>query len=128
MIRERVHFDNRRYWAIAMNEARQLYIGNYYHIDSIYHLIRNFCMKYRFCKYCHSPILLAVSIEVVGVYCMYPEVAEGDLDHIWKEKNFVDFWTFYLLFNKMIKYNLTHRKYAGNATMIPATHHNQATR
>ena len=45
--RERGHFDNRRYWGIEMNEARQLYLGTYSRIDSIDHLVKNCRMEYR---------------------------------------------------------------------------------
>ena len=66
----------------------------------------------------------------VGVaYDMYLEVEEGDIVQTWKDKNIVDLWTFhFLLSNKMVKYKPTHRKYSGDATMIPDTQENQSTR
>ena len=76
MIRARGQFDNRRYWGIEMNEVRQLYLGNYSHIDSIYHLITNCHIKYRCWEYWHSPIIHAMSIAVVVDYDMYLDVAE----------------------------------------------------
>ena len=45
------------------------------------------------------------------------------------DDNIVDFWKICdLLSNQMIKYNLTHSKYAGDAIMIPDTHQNQYSR
>ena len=68
-------------------------------------------------------------LGVVIDYDMYPEVSEWELDQTRKEDNIVDFWKFRdLLSNKMIRYNPTHRKYAGDANIIPATHHNQASK
>ena len=70
MIRERWHFDNRRYWGIRMNEACQLYLGTYSLIDSIYHLIKIFRMKYRCWKYWHLLLIHAMSLEEFVAYDM----------------------------------------------------------
>ena len=51
IIRTRGQCDNMRYWGIEMNEARQLYIGTYSHIDFIDHIIKNCRMKCRCWKY-----------------------------------------------------------------------------
>ena len=62
-------------------------------------------------------------------YDMYPEVEEGDLNHIEKGDNIVDFWRiFFLLSNHMIKYNPTNCKYSGDTNMIPDTYNNKYTR
>ena len=98
MIRERWHFDNRRYWGIRMNEARQLYLGTYSLIDSIYHLIKNCRMQYRCWKYWHLLIINAMYLAMSVAYNMYLAVVEGELDQTWKDDNIVDFCTFcYLL-------------------------------
>ena len=67
-------------------------------------------------------MLHMIYLAVVVSYHMYLEVAEGELNQTWKDDNIVDFWKFCnLLYNHMINYNPTHRKYAVDATMRPAT-------
>ena len=92
MIRERGKFDNRRYQGIDMNEACQLYLVTYSHIESIDNLITNCHMKYRCWKYWHSPMIHAMSLALVLDYDMYPKVAEWDLYQTWNEDNIADFW------------------------------------
>ena len=71
----------------------------------------------------------SMSLMVFFAYYMYIEVSEWDLYQTWKDENIVEFWTFhYLLSNQMLKYNPTHRKYAGDSSMIPATYQNQSAR
>ena len=112
-----------------MNEVRQIYLGTYSHIDSIGHLIKNYCIKYRCWNYWHSPILHEMSPAVIIDYYMYIEVSEGELDQKWKEKNIVDSCTFHdLLSNQMINYNPTHHKYSGDANIRTATHENKSAR
>ena len=41
MIMTRGQFDSMRYWGIDMNEACQLYLDTYSHIDYIDNLIKN---------------------------------------------------------------------------------------
>ena len=128
MIRARGQFDNRRYWGIEMNEVRQLYLGNYSHIDSIYHLITNCHIKYRCWEYWHSPIIHAMYIYAVAACEIYIKVKEGDIDQTWKDDNIFGLWIFCdLLSNWMIKYNLTHSKYAGDANMRPVKYQNQVS-
>ena len=68
MIRARGQFDNRRYWGIEMNEARQLYLGTYSHIDSIDQIITNCHMKYRCWNYRNSPMIYAMNLAVVVAF------------------------------------------------------------
>ena len=69
-----------------------------------------------------------MSLAVVVDYEMYLDVSERDLNYTWKDDNIVDFWTFSdILSNQIIRYNLTHCKYAGDANMIPDTQNNQDT-
>ena len=72
-----------------MNEARQLYLGTYSHIDSIDHLIKNCRMKYRCWKYWHSPMIHSISIAVFLACAMYLKLAEGYLGQTWKDGNIV---------------------------------------
>ena len=71
----------------------------------------------------------ATYLEVVVAYDMYLEVAEGELDQIWKGENIVDLWKFcYLLSNQMLNHKPTHQKYASDTNMRPSTQQNQAAR
>ena len=110
-----------------MNEVRQIYLGTYSRIDSIGHLIKNYFIKCRCWKYCHSPILHAMSLAVIIYYYMYLEVSEGEIEQRWKDKNIVDFCTFhYILSNQMINYNPTHHKYSGDSNIRTAKHQNKS--
>jgi hypothetical protein len=125
MVKSRGKGDNKRYWGIEMNEARNLYLGSYSRIDSIDHLIKNCKMKYRTWKYWHAPMLHAMSLAVLIAYDIYLEVAEGSLDKTWKDDDPCDFWTFRdLLSEQMLKYNPLRRKYAGDSKMRAATQQN----
>ena len=53
-----------------MNEARQIYLGTYSLIDSIYHLIKICHMKYRCWKYWHLLIIHAIYLAEFVAYDM----------------------------------------------------------
>ena len=108
---------------------RQIYLCTYSRIDSIVHIIKNYCIEYRCWKYCHSPIIHAVSPSVVVDYDMYLDVSELELDQKWKYNNIVEFWTFHdLLSNQMINYNPNHKKYSSDTNMRTATHQKKSAR
>ena len=71
IIRSRGQFDNRRYWGIDMNEARQLYLGTYSVIDSVDPLIKNCHRKYMCWKYLYLPMLHAMSLALFVACEMY---------------------------------------------------------
>ena len=64
-MKERGAGDNKRVWNIKMNESRAMYLGMYYKVDCIDHLIQNSRMSYRSFRYCHSPMLHAKALAVV---------------------------------------------------------------
>jgi hypothetical protein len=45
--KERGRGNNKRKWAIEMNESRQLYLATYGKVDTMDHLIKNCCIGYR---------------------------------------------------------------------------------
>ena len=55
--KERGRGANKRHWAIEMNNARNLYLGTYFRIDVIDHLIKNAKLFYRSWKYWHLTML-----------------------------------------------------------------------
>jgi hypothetical protein len=85
---------HKRTWGIEMNEARQLYLGSYFRIDTIDHLIKNCHMFYRSWKYWHSPMIHGFAMTVVVAYDMYKECCEGKLNQEWKVDKPMDFYTF----------------------------------
>ena len=42
---------NRRHWSIEQNEARQTYLGHYYGVDNVDHMIKNARIRYTKWKY-----------------------------------------------------------------------------
>ena len=112
-----------------MNSARQLYLGTYYRIDSIDHLIKNCRLKYRSWKYWHSPMLHAMALAIVIAYDIYLEVAEGQLDEDWKLAHPVDFWTFCdVLSIQMLEYDPKNCKYRGDDSMRVCTKQKKMSR
>ncbi len=41
---------NRRHWGIKQNEARQTYLGHYYGVDNVDHMIKNAMIRYTMWK------------------------------------------------------------------------------
>ena len=68
---------NRRLWGIEQNEARSTYLGHYYGVDNVDHMVKNAKIRYTTWKYWHAPVLHALSIAVVTAYDMYMNVARG---------------------------------------------------
>ncbi len=88
---------NHRYWGIEQ-KARATYLGHYYGVDNVNHMIKNAKIRYTTWKYWHAPFLHALSIAVIVAYNMYVECCEGGLDkrRFIAEKDclsFIDFWS-----------------------------------
>ena len=127
--RERGRGDNKRFWGIEMNDARELYLSTYSRIDSIDHLIKNARIFYRSWKYWHSPMLHGKSLAVVVAYDMYVEVAEGQLNEAWIIEDPMDFWSFReKLSLQMLEYNPSRRKYPGDSKMRASTQQSRRQR
>jgi hypothetical protein len=106
---------HKRSWGIEMNEARLLYLGSYFRIDTIDHLIKNCHMFYRSWKYWHSPMIHGFAMTVVTAYDMYLECCEGNLEQEWKVDKPMDFYTFReKLSEQMLCYRPEKRCYAGD--------------
>ena len=112
-----------------MNEGQQLHMGTYSWIDSIDHMIKNFCMKYQIWKYWCSLMLHDVPLAVCVSYEIYLDISEGGLDQSWKDPTPCGFWTLRGIFLvQMLKYRPVHRKYDGDTRMRPASQHNVTQR
>jgi hypothetical protein len=120
--RERGRGDNKRHWGIEMNHARSLYLGSYFRIDCIDHLIQNARIFYRSWKYWHSPVLHAKGLAVVVAFDMYLECCEGNLNAEWKIEKPFNFWQFReKLSEQMLEYNPANRLYPGDQNMRVST-------
>ena len=86
--------DNKRVWNIEANEFRDLYLGIFYKVDCIYHLIHKCHISYQILKYWHSPMLHAKYLAVVTDYDMYLECDEGGKEEEWKVEKPTTFWEF----------------------------------
>jgi hypothetical protein len=125
--RERGRGNSKRHWGIEMNDARALYLGSYYRIDCIDHLIQNARIFYRSWKYWHSPVLHGKALAVVVAYDMYLECCEGKLNAEWKIEKPLNFWSFREnLSEQMLAYKPTHRRYPGDQNMM-STHRGTTT-
>lgn len=92
--KERGRAQRKRYWGIEMNEARYLYLGTYWGVDRLDHMIKNANMFYRSWKYWHSAMIHAKAMAVVVAYDMYLECTEGQIDEDWLVEQPVSFWEF----------------------------------
>ena len=114
----------RRVWGIEQNEARATYLGHYYGVDNVDHMIKNAKIRYITWKYWHAPVLHALSIAVIAAYDMYVECCEGGLDPEWfiKEKDRMSFRDFWLeLSHQMLTYNPKDQLYLGDANFRSVT-------
>jgi hypothetical protein len=120
--RERGRGNNKRYWGIEMNDAMTLYLGSYYRIDCIDHLIQNARIFYRSWKYWHSPVLHGKALAVVVSYDMYLECCEGKLNAEGKIEKSFNFWRFReKLSEQMLAYKPIDRLYPGDQNMQVST-------
>ena len=90
--KERGRGENRRLWAIEMNEARDLYLNSYGTWDTIDSLIKSANMYYRSWKYWHSAELHFKTMVMLVAFDMYRECAEGSLHEDWKLDKPVTWW------------------------------------
>ena len=103
--KERGRGDNKRRWAIEMNEARDYYLKSYGKLDTIDGHIRAHRIFYKSWKYWHNAKNHGLGFVLLTTYDMYRECAEGDLDPDWK-CNIVPYWDFLdELATQMLQYN-----------------------
>ena len=57
---------NKRDWGIEMNEGRDTYLGFYYGIDNIDHMLKNAGVKFISWKYWHAPFLHFLGMAVTS--------------------------------------------------------------
>ena len=74
---------NKRTWGIEQNEGRGAYLGLYWAIDSLDHMIKIEMIRYITWKFWHAPYQHFLAMGVVAAYDMYIECCEGELNQEW---------------------------------------------
>ena len=121
-LRERGRGEDKRHWAIEMNDARRLYLSTYNGIDVMDHMINNTDIFYRTWKYWHAPVNHALSMAIVIAFDVYGECCNGDLEENWRNDNPVDFHKFRSILSKqMLAYCPKRLKYPGDQNMRSVT-------
>ncbi|KAL7529487.1 hypothetical protein ACHAXR_004154 [Thalassiosira sp. AJA248-18] len=111
---------NKRVWGIEQNEGRGIYLGQYWAIDSVDHMIMIAMVRYITWKYWHAPYLHCLSMAITAAYDMYIECCEGKLDRNWyiPEKSRMSNSNFRLtLSEQMLNYDPKDNKYPGDSKM-----------
>ncbi len=71
---------NHFFWGIEQNKARVTYLGQYYGVNKVNHMIKNAKNRYTTWKFWHAPFLHALSIAVIAAYdmcvCFWPPVTK----------------------------------------------------
>lgn len=110
----------KRVWGIEQNEARETYLGHYYAIDNVDHMIKLAQIRFISWKYWHAPFLHAFAIAIIAAYDMYIECAQGELEQEWSvpENERLDFQGFRLLCSEiMLQYDAKKQMYPGDGKM-----------
>lgn len=114
--------DKRRVWYIENNTGRRRYLGTYWVIDRLDHLIGRQGLCWVSWKYWHAPMRHATSIADITAYSMYQECAEGGLDPAWKVEKPLGFWAFCdKLAVQLLEYDPRAKAYPGDSAMRAAT-------
>lgn len=82
--REKGKGETKRYWAIEMNEARQLYLKLYGTVDRIDQMLKEWGINYITWRWWHAPMRHGKGLALSMAYQMYSECAAGDLNPLWK--------------------------------------------
>jgi hypothetical protein len=116
--RERGRGEQKRYWGIEMNDARELYFKTYGIIDTLDKYISNANIGYRSWKYWHAAMNHAKAMGLAVAYDMYKECAEGGLDPDWKVSKPVSYHKFHdSLSRQMLQWDPAHQLYPGDKNM-----------
>ena len=76
--------NQKRTWAIEMNEARETYLKTYSAVDKIDQMLLEWNLKYVTWKWWHAPLRHGKAIAMSMAYSLHKLCAEGDVDPEWK--------------------------------------------
>ena len=111
--------------------GRLLYLGTYWAVDNVDHMIKTASIRYITWKYWHAPYLHGLSIAVTAAYDMYLECCEGKLDPEWAvaESHRMSFRKFRLILSEeMLTYDPKNNYYPGDAGLRAMTQQHKARR
>ena len=75
--------NNKRFWAIEMNEGREIYVKTYSAVDKVDQMLKEWDLVYICWKWWHAPMRHGKSIGYCMAYNMYCECVEGVLNKQW---------------------------------------------
>ena len=119
--RNRGRGENKRRWAIEMNEARDTYLKTYSAVDKIDQTLLNYNINYRSWKWWHAPMQHAKAIAMSMAYNLYVQCCEGGMDPERKMKAVTSTRFKQELSLQMVEYKAWNKKYPGDAMMRGAT-------
>jgi DNA-directed RNA polymerase subunit RPC12/RpoP len=126
--RNRGRGENKRRWAIEMNEARDTYLKTYSAVDKIDQTLLNYNINYRSWKWWHAPMRHAKAIAMSMAYHLYVQCCEGGVDPEWKMKPVASTRFKQELSSQMVQYKAWNKKYPGDEMMRGATQRNKNKR
>jgi len=126
--RNRGRGENKRRWAIEMNEARDTYLKTYSAVDKIDQTLLNYNINYRSWKWWHAPMRHAKAIAMSMAYNLYVQCCEGNVDPEWTMKAVSSTRFKQELSSQMVQYKAYNKKYPGDEMMRGATQRNKNKR
>ena len=120
--------NQKRTWAIEMNEARETYLKTYSAVDKIDQMLLEWNLKYVTWKWWHAPLRHGKAIAMSMAYSLYKHCAEGDVDPEWKVPVISGPKFRQKMSLQMVQYKSHHMKYPGDEKMRSTTIKNQERR
>ncbi len=120
--REKGRGKSKRFWAIEMNQGRELYLKTYSAIDKIDQMLKNWFIFYVSWKWWHAPMRHGKALAYCMAYQMYRECALGFADPEWKLDKPMDGPEFrQVLGTQMCEYRAANLQYPGDEFVRNAT-------
>ena len=120
--RERGRGATKRFWAIEMNEGREIYLKTYSAVDKVDQMLKEWEIFYICWKWWHAPMRHGKAIGYCMAYQMYKECAEGSVNRLWKLDKPMSATEFRERASlQMCQYQSSHKRYPGDAEMRTTT-------
>ena len=126
--RNRGRGNEKRTWAIEMNEPRETYLKTYSAVDKIDQTLLSYNINYRCWKWWHAPMRHAKAIAMSMAYNLYLQCSEGGVDPDWEVKPVSSTQFKQKLSLQMVQYKAWNKHYPGDKKMRGATQQNKNRR
>jgi hypothetical protein len=126
--RNRGRGNEKKAWAIEMNEPRDTYLKTYSAVDKIDQTLLNYDINYRSWKWWHAPMRHAKAIAMSMAYNLYLQCSEGGVDPDWEVKPVLSTQFKQKLSLQMVQYKAWNKNYPGDKKMRRATQQNKQRR